>query len=213
MPNTVITTREAPIATVQINRPDVLNALNEEVLDELVKELTALDDDDAIRCIVLTGDERAFAAGADIKETFVTATPVSMLKQDLTSKWEAIRRIRTPIIAAVSGYALGGGCELAMICDIIVASETAQFGQPEINLGIIPGAGGTQRLTRAVGKYRANELILTGRRLKADDAKELRLAAQDYPAASCPDDAKALARTIEDKPPVPAVLTPHAVVH
>ena len=130
MPNTVVTTREAPIATVQINRPEVRNALNDEVMDELVTELTALDDDDAIRCIVLTGDERAFAAGADIKETFVTASPVSMLKQDLTSKWEAIRRIRTPIIAAVSGYALGGGCELAMICDIIVASETAQFGQP-----------------------------------------------------------------------------------
>ncbi len=171
MPNTVITTREEPIATVQINRPDVLNALNEEVLDGLVKELTALDDDDAIRCIVLTGNERAFAAGADIKEAFVTATPVSMLRQDLTSRWEAIRRIRTPIIAAVSGYALGGGCELAMICDIIVASETAQFGQPEINLGIIPGAGGTQRLTRTVGKYRANELILTGRRIKADERR------------------------------------------
>jgi len=163
MPNTVITTREEPIATVQLNRPDVLNALNEEVLDELVRELSALDDDDAIRCIVLTGNDRAFAAGADIKETFVTATPVSMLKQDLTTRWEAIRKIRTPIIAAVSGYALGGGCELAMICDVIVASETAQFGQPEINLGIIPGAGGTQRLTRTVGKYRANELILTGR--------------------------------------------------
>jgi len=211
MPNTVITTREAPIATVQINRPDVLNALNEEVLDELVKELTALDDDDAIRCIVLTGNERAFAAGADIKETFVTATPISMLKQDLTTRWEAIRRIRTPIIAAVSGYALGGGCELAMICDIIVASETAQFGQPEINLGIIPGAGGTQRLTRAVGKYRANELILTGRRLKADEAKEIGLAAQVYPAASWLDDAKALARTIAEKPPVAARLATEAV--
>ena len=211
MPNTVITTREAPIATVQINRPDVLNALNEEVLDELVKELTALDDDDAIRCIVLTGNERAFAAGADIKETFVTATPISMLKQDLTTRWEAIRRIRTPIIAAVSGYALGGGCELAMICDIIVASETAQFGQPEINLGIIPGAGGTQRLTRAVGKYRANELILTGRRLKADEAKEIGLAAQVYPAASWLDHAKALARTIAEKPPVAARLATEAV--
>src|SRR6266849_8093332 len=107
MANTVITTREPPIATVQINRPDVLNALNEEVLNELVKELTALDDDDAIRCIVLTGNERAFAAGADIKETFVTATPISMLKQDLTTRWEAIRRIKTPIIAAVSGYEIG----------------------------------------------------------------------------------------------------------
>jgi enoyl-CoA hydratase len=211
MPNTVITTREAPIATVQINRPDVLNALNEEVLDELVSELTALDDDDAIRCIVLTGNERAFAAGADIKENFVTATPISMLKQDLTTRWEAIRRIRTPIVAAVSGYALGGGCELAMICDIIVASETAQFGQPEINLGIIPGAGGTQRLTRTVGKYRANELILTGRRIKADEAKEIGLAAQVYPAASWLDDAKALARTIAEKPPVAARLATEAV--
>ena len=211
MPNTVITTKEEPIATVQINRPDVLNALNEEVLDGLVNELTALDDDDAIRCIVLTGNERAFAAGADIKEAFVTATPVSMLRQDLTSRWEAIRRIRTPIIAAVSGYALGGGCELAMICDIIVASETAQFGQPEINLGIIPGAGGTQRLTRTVGKYRANELILTGRRIKADEAKAIGLAAQVYPAASWLDDAKALARTIAEKPPVAARLATEAV--
>ena len=211
MPNTVITTREEPIATVQINRPDVLNALNEEVLDELVKELTKLDDDDAIRCIVLTGNERAFAAGADIKEAFVTATPVSMLRQDLTSKWEAIRRIRTPIVAAVSGYALGGGCELAMICDIIVASETAQFGQPEINLGIIPGAGGTQRLTRTVGKYRANELILTGRRIKADEAKAIGLAAQVYPAATWLDDAKTLARTIAEKPPVAARLATEAV--
>jgi len=211
MPNTVITTREEPIATVQINRPDVLNALNEEVLDGLVNELTALDDDDAIRCIVLTGNERAFAAGADIKEAFVTATPVSMLRQDLTSRWEAIRRIRTPIIAAVSGYALGGGCELAMICDIIVASETAQFGQPEINLGIIPGAGGTQRLTRTVGKYRANELILTGRRIKADEAKAIGLAVQVYPAASWLDDAKALARTIAEKPPVAARLATEAV--
>ena len=211
MPNTIITTREEPIATVQINRPDVLNALNEEVLDELVKELTALDEDEAIRCIVLTGNERAFAAGADIKENFVTATPVSMLKQDLTTRWEAIRRIRTPIIAAVSGYALGGGCELAMICDIIVASETAQFGQPEINLGIIPGAGGTQRLTRAVGKYRANELILTGRRIKADEAKAIGLAAQVFPAASWLGDAKALARTIAEKPPVAARLATEAV--
>ena len=211
MPNTVIVTREEPIATVQINRPDVLNALNEQVLDELVTELARLDDDDAVRCIVLTGNERAFAAGADIKETFVTATPVTMLKQDLTTRWEAIRRIRTPIIAAVSGYALGGGCELAMICDIIVASETAQFGQPEINLGIIPGAGGTQRLTRTVGKYRANELILTGRRIKADEAKAIGLVAHVYPATSWLDDAKALARTIAEKPPVAARLATEAV--
>src|SRR5712691_5028753 len=163
VPNTVLVTREPPIAVVQLNRPDVLNALNEEVLGELVTALEALDADVEIRCIVLTGNERAFAAGADIKENFVTATPVTMLAQDLTARWEAIRRVKTPIVAAVSGFALGGGCELAMTCDIIVASETAKFGQPEINLGIIPGAGGTQRLTRAVGKWVANEIILTGR--------------------------------------------------
>ena len=211
MPNTVLVEREEPIAVVRLNRPEVLNALNEELLGELVSALGQLDEDDAIRCIVLTGNERAFAAGADIKENFVAATPVTMLKQDLTTRWEAIRRVKTPIIAAVSGYALGGGCELAMTCDIIVASETAQFGQPEINLGIIPGAGGTQRLTRTVGKYVANELILTGRRVKADEAKAIGLVAQVYPAASWLDDAKALARTIAEKPPVAARLATEAV--
>src|SRR2546425_2001574 len=211
MPNTVIVTREEPIAIVQLTRPEVLNALNEELLDELVKALTELDGDEAIRCIVLTGSEKAFAAGADIKENFVTATPVSMLEQDLTTRWEAIRRIKTPIIAAVSGSGLGGGCELAMVCDIIVASETAQFGQPEINLGIIPGAGGTQRLTRVAGKYVANELILTGRFIKAEEARAIGLAAQVYPAVSWLDDAKKLARTIADKPPVAARLATEAV--
>ena len=211
MPNTILVQREEPIAVVQLNRPDVLNALNEELMSELLDSLRALDDDEAIRCIVLTGNEKAFAAGADIKETFVTATPVSMLAQDLTTKWEGIRKIRKPIIAAVSGYALGGGCELAMTCDIIVASETAQFGQPEINLGIIPGAGGTQRLTRAVGKSVAMELILTGRRFKADEAKAIGLVAQVYPAASWLEDAKALARTIAEKPPVAVRLATEAI--
>src|SRR5438874_11163026 len=181
------------------------------MLTELGQALRELDDDSSCRCIVLTGNEKAFAAGADIKEAFVGATPVTMLQQDLVAKWDVIRRVKTPIIAAVSGFALGGGCELAMICDIIVASETAKFGQPEINLGIIPGAGGTQRLTRAVGKYRANELILTGRRIKADEAKAIGLAAQVYPAASWLDDAKALARTIAEKPPVAARLATEAV--
>jgi len=180
-------------------------------MDELVKVLAGLDDDDAIRCIVITGSDRAFSAGADVKDNFVNATPVTMLDQDLTSKWEAIRRIRTPIVAAVSGYALGGGCELAMACDIIVASDTAQFGQPEINLGIIPGAGGTQRLTRAAGKYVANELILTGRLIKADEARAIGLVAQVYPAASWLEDAKSLARTIAEKPPIAARLATEAV--
>ena len=211
MPNTVIVTREEPIAVVRINRPEVRNALNDEVMSELVAATRRLDDDEAIRCIVITGDDKAFCAGADIKEEFVKATPVSMLAHDLTSQWEALRHIRTPLVAAVSGYALGGGCELAMICDVIVASETARFGQPEINLGIIPGAGGTQRLTRTVGKYLANEIILTGRFVNAAEAKAIGLAAQVYPAATWLDDAKALARTIAEKPPVAARLATEAV--
>ncbi|HEV2012057.1 MAG TPA: enoyl-CoA hydratase-related protein [Candidatus Limnocylindria bacterium] len=204
-------TREAPIATVQLDRPEVLNALSEELMDELVASLETLDGESEIRCIVLTGNEKAFAAGADIKKSFVDATPASMLEQDLTTRWERVRKIRKPIIAAVSGYCLGGGCELAMTCDIIVASETAQFGQPEVNLGIIPGAGGTQRLTRAVGKYRAMEIILTGRRVKADEAKAIGLVAQVYPAASWLDDAKALARTIAEKPPIAIRLATEAI--
>ena len=208
---TVIVTREEPIAVVQLDRPEVLNAISEELMGELVAALEELDGDEAIRCIVLTGNEKAFAAGADIKTTFIEATPISMLKQDLTTRWERIRRIRKPIIAAVSGYALGGGCELAMVCDIIVASETAQFGQPEVNLGIIPGAGGTQRLTRAVGKYVAMEMILTGRRVKAEEAKAIGLVAHVYPAASFLEDAKALARTIAEKPPVAVRLATEAI--
>ena len=211
MPETIIVTREDTIAIVQLNRPSVLNALNVTVLTELGDALRELDEDPSCRCIVLTGNEKAFAAGADIKEAFVGVTPVSMLAQDLTTKWEVIRRIKTPIIAAVSGFALGGGCELAMICDIIVASETARFGQPEINLGIIPGAGGTQRLTRAVGKWVANEIILTGRFVSAAEAKAIGLVAQVYPAASWLDDAKALARTIAEKAPVAARLATEAV--
>ena len=209
--STIRVEREEPIATVRLDRPEVLNALSAELMDELVTALESLDEDEAIRCIVLTGNDKAFAAGADIKTSFVEATPVSMLKQDLTTRWERIRRIRTPIVAAVSGYCLGGGCELAMVCDIIVASETAQFGQPEVNLGIIPGAGGTQRLTRAVGKYVAMELILTGRRIKADEARAVGLAAQVYPAASWLDDAKALARTIAEKPPIAVRLATEAI--
>ena len=209
--STIKVIREAPIATVQLDRPEVLNALSEELMDELVAALESLDNDAEIRCIVLTGNEKAFAAGADIKKSFVDATPASMLAQDLTTRWERVRKIRTPIIAAVSGYCLGGGCELAMTCDIIVASETAQFGQPEINLGIIPGAGGTQRLTRVIGKYRAMEMILTGRRVKADEAKAIGLAVQVFPLSTYLEDAKALARTIAEKPPIAVRLATEAI--
>ena len=209
--NTVKVMRDAPIAVVQLDRPEVLNALSEELMDELVASLETLDGEPDIRCIVLTGSDKAFAAGADIKQSFVDATSASMLEQDLTTRWERVRKIRKPIIAAVSGYCLGGGCELAMTCDIIVASETAQFGQPEVNLGIIPGAGGTQRLTRAVGKYRAMDIILTGRRVKADEAKAIGLVAQVYPAATWLEDAKTLARTIAEKPPIAVRLATEAI--
>jgi enoyl-CoA hydratase len=211
MPNTILVSRDGAVGVVQLNRPQVLNALNEEVLTELGEAMRSLDDDDSCRCIVLTGNEKAFAAGADIKEAFVGATAVSMLAQDLTAKWEVIRKTKKPIIAAVSGFALGGGCELAMICDIIVASETAKFGQPEINLGIIPGAGGTQRLTRAVGKWVANEMILTGRFITAQEAKDIGLVVHVYPQATWLEDAKALARTIAEKAPVAARLATEAV--
>ncbi len=210
MPEFVIVEREAPLAVVRINRPKVRNALNEQVMDELCAEIEALDADAAIRAIVLTGDDKAFAAGADITG-FVEATPISMLEQDLTTRWERLRRVKTPLIAAVSGYALGGGCELAMVCDVIVASETAQFGQPEINLGIIPGAGGTQRLTRAAGKYRAADLILTGRFFGAQEAKELGLVARVLPKESWLEDAKALAREIAAKPPLAVRLALEAI--
>jgi len=211
MPETIIVDRDGAIGIVRLNRPQVLNALNAQLLTELGNALRELDDDATCRCIVITGNDKSFAAGADIKEAFVGATPVTMLAQDLTAKWEVIRKIKTPIIAAVSGFALGGGCELAMTCDIIVASETAKFGQPEINLGIIPGAGGTQRLTRAVGKWVANELILTGRFINAQEAKAIGLVAHVYPAASWLDDAKSLARTIAEKAPVAARLATEAV--
>ena len=206
----VVVEREAPIAIVRLNRPEVRNALNLQVMDELVAALDALDSDEMVRAIVLTGDEKAFAAGADITG-FLEATPVTMWREDLTGRWERIRRIQTPLIAAVSGYAMGGGCELAMVCDIVVASENAQFAQPEINLGLIPGAGGTQRLTRVAGKYRAMDLILTGRRFSAQEAREIGLVARVFPAGSWLDDAKALAREIAAKPPLAVRLAIEAI--
>jgi len=202
MPNTILVSRDGAVGVVQLNRPQVLNALNEEVLTELGDAMRALDEDDSCRCIVLTGNDKAFAAGADIKETFVGATPVSMLAQDLTSKWEVIRKTKKPIIAAVSGFALGGGCELAMICDIIVASETAKFGQPEINLGLLPGYAGSQRLPRLVGRGRALELLLTGAQITAEEAWRIGLVNRVVPAAQLAAEARTLARTLASKPAV-----------
>src|SRR6516165_8122435 len=165
----VLTSTEGHVGIVTLNRPDKLNALSLELMKQLVAALEAFDQDDNIYVIVLASGERAFAAGADIND-MAEATPVSLLTGNQFARWERIGKIAKPIIAAVSGYALGGGCELAMHCDLIIASETAQFGQPEINIGIMPGAGGTQRLIRAVGKATAMDVILTGHFLTAREA-------------------------------------------
>ena len=191
----VLVEREAPIAVVLLNRPEALNALNDEVMGELVDALTALDDEDEIRCIVLGGSERAFAAGADIGQ-MAEASAMEMYEARRIDRWDAIRRVRTPLVAAVSGFCLGGGNELAMACDLIVASETAQFGQPETGLGIIPGAGGTQRLTRAVGKAKAMDVILSGRFLTAEEAERAGLVARVVAKEAWLEEAKRVARAI-----------------
>jgi len=194
-------TREDKIGIVQLNRPNLLNALSFGLMSELVSGLEELDRDEAVRVIILTGSERAFAAGADLTELF-KATPVELALGRRFELWDRIKRISKPIIAAVNGYCLGGGNELAMNCDIILASETAMFGQPEINVGIIPGAGGTQRLPRTVGKYKAMEMILTGRSISAEEAYRLGLVNRVVPAESLMDEAKKLAADITSKPPI-----------
>ncbi len=202
--------REPPIATVLLNRPKQLNALSDELMDELVATLLELDGDDEIRCIVLGGSERAFAAGADI-ETLSKTSPFEAATSDRLARWDAIRTIGKPIVAAVSGFCLGGGNELAMLCDVIVASETAQFGQPEINLGLIPGAGGTQRLTRAVGKAVAMDVILSGRFLSAAEGKDAGLVSRVVAAEAWLDEAKRVAQAIAEKSPVALRLAKLAV--
>jgi enoyl-CoA hydratase len=212
MPPTLIRTSvQDGVALIQFNRPEVLNALNMLMMQELVETLESYDRDPTVGVIVLTGNEKAFAAGADIKE-MAEATAVEMLVRDQFARWDRIRKIKKPLIAAVSGFALGGGCELAMTCDIIVASETARFGQPEINIGVIPGAGGTQRLTRAVGKAKAMEMILTGRILTAEEALRRGLVAIVTPVETCLSDAMALAREIASKPPIAVRLAKEAVL-
>ena len=174
----VVVERDGAVGVVLMNRPKQLNALSGELMGALVAALKELDTDPEIRCIVLGGNERAFAAGADIAE-LAAGTPISLYESRRgIDQWDVIRDLRTPLVAAVSGYCLGGGCELAMACDLIVASETATFGQPEINLGVLPGAGGTQRLTLAVGKSLAMDVILTGRFLRADEALRAGLVAR-----------------------------------
>lgn len=212
MPEHIIVERhDGCIATVQLNRPNVLNALNLALMVELVDALEELDRDPDTRCIVLHGGARAFAAGADITE-MAEASPVEMLERDQFTRWDRIRRVKTPIVAAVSGVALGGGCELAMICDMVVASETARFGQPEINIGVMPGAGGTQRLTRAVGKALAMEMVLTGRMISADEAMQAGLINRVVPVEFYLESAMKLARDVAARPPVAVRLAKESIL-
>jgi enoyl-CoA hydratase len=206
----VVVEREEPIAVVLLNRPQQLNALSDELMEALVDALRELDGDEGVRCIVVGGSERAFAAGADIAQ-LAQASPVEMYYQRRVDRWDEIRALWTPLVAAVSGFCLGGGCELAMACDVIVASETAKFGQPETGLGLIPGAGGTQRLTRAVGKAVAMDVILSGRFLSAAEAQRAGLVARVVAKEAWLDEAKRVARDIAAKGPVATRLAKEAV--
>jgi enoyl-CoA hydratase len=193
--NILVDTR-GRVGLVTLNRPKALNALNDELMNELGEALPAFDADDGIGAIVLTGSDKAFAAGADIGAMKDWSYMDVFKSEYITRNWETLKRVRKPVIAAVGGYALGGGCELAMMCDFIIAADTARFGQPEIKLGIIPGAGGTQRLPRAVGKAKAMDLALTGRLMDAQEAERVGLVSRVVPADKLLDEALAAATTI-----------------
>jgi enoyl-CoA hydratase len=206
----VLVERDGRVGVVLMNRPKQLNALSGELMGAVIGALQELDADPEIRAIVLGGGERAFAAGADIAE-LAAGTPISLYENRRIEQWDKIRALRTPVVAAVSGFCLGGGCELAMLCDLIVASETAKFGQPEINLGVLPGAGGTQRLTRAVGKAIAMDMILTGRMISAREALGLGLVARVVAKEAWLDEAKRAAGEIASKGPIAVRLAKEAV--
>jgi enoyl-CoA hydratase len=198
------------VAVVRLNRPKQLNALSGDLMAALVDSLRELDEEREVRAIVLAGDDRAFAAGADIAE-LAAGTPITLYENRRIDAWDSIRALRTPLVAAVSGFCLGGGCELAMLCDLIVASETAKFGQPEINLGVLPGAGGTQRLTRAVGKAVAMDMILTGRMLSAREALAFGLVARVVAKEAWLAEAKRAAGEIAAKGPIAVRLAKEAI--
>lgn len=202
--------QEANVALIQINRPKEMNALNPALMADLRDTLQLMDKNDNVRVIVIAGNERAFAAGADIKE-MAEKSALEMQAADQFNTWDQIRRTKKPLIAAVSGFCLGGGCELAMTCDMIVASETARFGQPEIKLGVMPGAGGTQRLTRAIGKPKAMEMVLTGKLITAEEALALKLINKVTPLEMYLREAVALAQEIATMSPIAAQLAKEAV--
>lgn len=198
------------IALIELNRPKELNALNLQLMGEVRDALKELDQDDDVRVIIITGNERAFAAGADIKQ-MAGKTTVDMWKTDQFSTWDQINKTRKPIIAAVSGFALGGGCELAMTCDMIIASETAQFGQPEIKIGVMPGAGGTQRLTKALGKAKAMEMVLTGKFISAEEAEKLGLVNRVVPVELYMTETLKLAKEIASMSPLAVQMAKESV--
>jgi enoyl-CoA hydratase len=191
----ILTEVQGAAGVIRLNRPQALNALCDQLMDELAQALRAFDADPAIGAIVLTGSEKAFAAGADVREMQPRAWP-DTYRHDFIAPWEAILSVQKPVIAAVAGFALGGGCEVAMMCDILLAADTAKFGQPEIRLGILPGAGGSQRLTRAIGKSKAMEMVLTGRMMDAAEAERTGLVARVVPVAELVPEAVALAQKI-----------------
>jgi enoyl-CoA hydratase len=192
---TIVVEKKGRVGLIRLNRPQVLNALNVMLKNELLGAAEAFDADPALGCILIAGSDKAFAAGADIKE-MSDKSYIDIFTMDYAADYERFTRVRKPIVAAVAGFALGGGCELAMMCDLIIAADTAKFGQPEIKLGVIPGIGGTQRLTRAVGKAKAMDLILTGRMMDAAEAERAGLVARVVPAASLMDEAMKVAQTI-----------------
>ncbi|WSL65923.1 enoyl-CoA hydratase [Kitasatospora herbaricolor] len=192
---TILVERKGRVGLITLNRPKALNALNNQLMNEVVTAATAFDRDPGIGCLVVTGSEKAFAAGADIKEMQGNGFPDVYL-DDWLGPWDRLGQLRKPVVAAVAGFALGGGCELAMLCDILLAADTAKFGQPEIKLGVIPGIGGSQRLTRAIGKAKAMELCLTGRMMGAEEAERAGLVSRIVPAAELLSEALATAETV-----------------
>jgi enoyl-CoA hydratase/carnithine racemase len=207
----VESSRDGHVALLQLNRPEARNALSPELMETLAAELERLDPDPEVRCVVIAGSEKVFAAGADIK-AMAERSFAEALRHPAASFWRRLAAIKTPLVAAVSGYALGGGCELALACDMIVASETAIFGQPEINLGIIPGGGGTQRLARVIGKQRAMELVLTGRRFDAAEARDLGLVNKVVAQDEWLSEALELGRAVATQPPIAVRLGKQAVL-
>jgi len=208
---TLLVAKEGPVGIITLNRPDAMNALNSKMVGELIASLEDFEKDDSIRCVILSGGERAFSAGADIKE-MVDMTAVEMAMTGLFFPlWDKVGRYPKPLVGALSGFVLGGGLELAMSCDVLVASETTQLGQPEIDIGVIPGGGGTQRLTRAVGKYKAMEMVLTGKRIGAEEAKTLGLVSRVVPKEAYLAEAKKVATEIAAKSPVAIRLAKMAV--